>query len=104
MPNILEDVFFPAGSVLRKAATSSTDVGADKAASETANARAAQNPSGIDMAAEAQKAAARSGVGPKIKDTPLVKPRTAPTATQGAGSTPVSPGTASRDHYKPRGN
>jgi hypothetical protein len=45
---------------------------------------------GIDVAAEAQKAAARA--------------KAAPVSTQPATSTPITDGTAKRDHYAPRGN
>lgn len=60
-------------------------VGRDKSASADANERARRNPSGIDMAAEAQKAAARAGVKPPAPGLPA-----------------IAPGTAKRDHYKPR--
>lgn len=79
----LTDLLFPAAGPLRKAAEGDSDAEAVKAA----QSRAAANPSGIDMAAEAQKAAARNKV---------------PSATQGASSTPVTPGTAKRDHYAPK--
>lgn len=82
MPDVL-DLFFPANGPLRKAAQGDSDAPAVKAA----QARAAANPSGIDMAAEAQKAAVRNKV---------------PSATQGASSTPVTSGTAKRDHYAPK--
>lgn len=52
----LRDFLFPARQPLREAAE-----GPDpNAASKAATARAASNPSGIDVAAEAQKAAART--------------------------------------------
>jgi hypothetical protein len=103
--NILSDILFPVGATLRKVASGdvfgdkSGPVGADKAASATANQNARRNPSGIDMAAEAQKAAQRAGVG-KAKAMP--KPSASPVSTQGASSTPISSGAATRDHYTPR--
>jgi len=88
MANIL-DLFFPAAKPLRDAASGGDSTAASDAASKAATARAAANPSGIDVAAEAQKAAARAKT---------------PVSTQGPSSTPVSSGGGTRDHYKPRGN
>lgn len=84
MPNFLSDLLFPAAKPLKAAASTASP---DAAASQKANAAAQANP-GIDVAAEAQKAAARAK---------------APTATQGNAPTPITPGKATRDHYAPRG-
>lgn len=88
MANFLDDVVFPAAGVLKRIATGQSDPGNDQAASQAANTRAAKNPSGVDMAAEAAKAAARAKVpAPKV-------------ATPAAPATPAS---NSKDHYTPRG-
>ncbi len=83
MANFLDDVVFPAAGVLKRLATGTPDA----SASQQANARAAANPSGIDMQAEAAKAAARAKA---------AAPQTAP-------STPATT-TGTRDHYTPRGS
>ncbi len=74
------DVFMPAGKVLRDAAQ-----GTDSDSSDQAIARAKANPSGVDVAALAQKAADKAKL---------------PATT----ATPIDPGTAKRDHYTPRKN
>lgn len=82
MGNDFLDAVFPVARVLRDVAEgrvfSGDSVGADTGASRAAMRRAKSNPSGIDMAAEAQKAAVRAGVA-------------------------KAPAPAKRDHYKPRG-
>lgn len=95
--NILSDAIFPVGALLRKVASGdilSDPVGKDNSASQSANRRAAANPSGINMQTEAAKAAQRAGVGRK--------PAARPAATQ-APSAPAAPAaSAGRDHYEPR--
>ena len=82
--NILSDIVFPAGEALRRVASGDVfgdpagPVGADNKASATAMQNARRNPSGVDMQAEAAKAAKRAGVGQ-------------PKAASGT-----------RDHYAPR--
>lgn len=92
--NILSDVLFPAGETLRKVASGdifTEPVGADKGASAQANQRARRNPSGIDMAAEAQKAAQRAGVGkPKAATRDHYAPRTASPAPAPAAAAPFT--------------
>lgn len=97
--NILSDAVFPVGALLRKVASGdilSDPVGKDNSASQSANRRAAANPSGINMQTEAAKAAQRAGVGRKAA------PR--PAATQAPSSAaPATPAaSAGRDHYEPR--
>lgn len=102
--HVLSDILFPVGKVLRDVAEGNVfgdpggPVGADNAASKTANQNARRNPSGIDMQAEAQKAAARAR-----RPAPAAAParRAAPAAP--ATPTPSTPSdTSGRDHYAPK--
>jgi hypothetical protein len=94
--NILSDVTFPVGGLLKKVAEGDVfgdpggPVGADNKASAAASQRARSNPSGIDMQAEAQKAAQRAGVAGNTPGQRLTK------------STGFAPNAAPRDHYAPR--
>jgi hypothetical protein len=99
----LSDVLFPVGKVLRDVAEGNVfgdpqgPVGADNKASATANQNARRNPSGIDMQAEAAKAAARAK-----RPTPAAAParRAAPAAP--APAAPAAPADTPRDHYAPK--
>lgn len=98
--HVLSDILFPVGKVLRDVADGNifTDpgsgpVGADKSASKTAMQNARRNPSGIDMQAEAAKAAARAKV-------PAAAPARRAPAAPAAPATPAP--SSGRDHYSPR--